>query len=229
MAATLATVFRSAADTVARLAVGSDGQVLTADAASTNGVKWAAASGGSGTDFKVGSGAWSGKWYRGNFGPVGANLTLVLNRLYAAPFRLGASGTADRIGIDVATAAAAGGVARLVIYQADGTGGMPGTVVLDAGTVAIDTTGGKTITISQALSAGFYWLAVIGQTASGAAVRGTVSYDPMVPYFTGASMFTGSAAPGGLASTGTSFTGSPGANPVIADNDNCPIIGLRFA
>jgi len=219
----------TANDTVARLPVGTDTYVLTADSAQSAGVKWAAPSGGSGTDFKVGHTPWSGKWSRGNYGPVGANLTLVLNRLYAAPFRLNASGTADRIGIDVATAAAAGGVARLVIYSPDGTGGMPGAVVLDAGTVAIDTTGGKTITISQALSAGFYWLAVIGQTATGAALRGTVSYDPMVPYFTGANMFTGSAAPGGLASTGTSYTGSPGANPVIADNDNCPIIGLRFA
>lgn len=38
----------SAADAAARLAVGSDGQVLTADTASTNGVKWATPAGASG-------------------------------------------------------------------------------------------------------------------------------------------------------------------------------------
>ncbi len=72
-----------------------------------------------------------------------------------------------------------------------------------------------------------YWLAVVGQTAGTAALRATVSYDPLIPYFTGANMFTGTTAPGGITSTGTSYTGALSSTPAIADNDNGPIIGLR--
>lgn len=50
----------TAADTVARVAVGTDGQVLTADAASSAGVKWANASAGAMTELATGSVASSG-------------------------------------------------------------------------------------------------------------------------------------------------------------------------
>jgi hypothetical protein len=219
----------SANDTVARLAVGSDGQVLTADAASTNGVKWATAAGGAGTDFKVATKPRTGKWYRApSFGPVGSNLSMsTLNRCYFVPFRLAASTTFDRIGVDVATAGTATAVLRLGIYSPDAAGDLPGTLILDAGTVAGDALGAKQATISQLLAAGMYWLCVCNQVASGTAIRAVTSYDPLIEYSSGASMFTGTTAPGAVVATG--ITGAFASNPTINDNDNGPIIGLRAA
>lgn len=70
--------------------------------------------------------------------------------------------TFDRIGFYVRAAGSAGSVFRLGIYSGDGAG-EPVTLVLDAGTVLADTFGLKEITISQTLSAGRYWLAVVLQ------------------------------------------------------------------
>ena len=217
----------TAADTVGRLAAGTDGHVLTADSAQASGVKWAAASGGGGTDYKVGAYPTTGRWYRApTFGPVGANLTMTLNRLYLVPFRLASGVTFDRIGCDVATVGSAGAVLRLGIWQADGTGSVPGTLVLDAGTVQADTgTGSRTITISQALSAGVYWLGVVNQTASGVLLRATVEYDPLLPYFSGANAITGTEAAASVYAN--SITGALASTPTLVDNDRGPILSLR--
>jgi hypothetical protein len=72
--------------------------------------------------------------------------------------------TFDRIACRVNTAASSGGVVRLGIYEAT-SDGLVGNLILDAGTVATNSTGVKEITISQTLAAGKYWLAVVGQVA----------------------------------------------------------------
>lgn len=71
--------------------------------------------------------------------------------------------TIDRIGIDVATAGSAGSVMRVGIYSDDGTGKIPGALLLDAGTVDCTTTGLKELVISQALAIGRYWFAAVPQ------------------------------------------------------------------
>lgn len=66
----------------------------------------------------------------------------------------------DRISISVSTAGAAATVARLGLYAADPTlNWEPGALLLDAGTVATDSTGVKEATISTTLSPGVYWMA----------------------------------------------------------------------
>lgn len=219
----------TAADTPARLAVGANDTVLTADSSTATGLKWATPAGGSGTDYKVGAYPTTGRWYRApSYGPVGANLTMVQNRLYLVPFRLAAGVTFDRIGADVATVGSAGAVIRLGIWASDAAGGLPGTLVLDAGTVQADTgTGSRAITISQALAAGVFWLGVVMQTASGVLLRATVEYDPLIPYFTGANAITGSEAAAAVYASG--ITGALASTPTLVDNDRGPLLSLRCA
>jgi hypothetical protein len=71
--------------------------------------------------------------------------------------------TITRIGCYVVTAAASSTV-RLGIYEV-GDDGLPGALVLDAGTVDSSTVGAKEITISQAMF-GPYWLIAVPQGGS---------------------------------------------------------------
>ena len=89
---------------------------------------------------------------------------LTVDILYTAPAVIPRQLTVDRIAVQVTTAAAAGKKARLGIYR-DGTNLYPGSLVLDAGEVAVDSTGVKTITINQTLGKGNYWLVVVSDGA----------------------------------------------------------------
>lgn len=78
----------------------------------------------------------------------------------------------DRVGVDhFATAGTAGTTFRIGMWRDDGAG--PATLVLDAGTVAMDTaTGRKEITISLTIPPGLYWVGGAGQGAG--ASRGNI-------------------------------------------------------
>lgn len=81
------------------------------------------------------------------------------NQLYAAPFFAVRDMTIDRIAIECYIAEAGKNV-RLGIYN-DGTNLYPGSLVLDAGTVSIGTTGVKAITINQVLTKGLYFFVLV--------------------------------------------------------------------
>ncbi len=99
----------------------------------------------------------TGRMYIGG----GANPeTLAANTLYAGSLFLARAMTFDRICVDVTVAAAAGKKARVGIYN-DGTNLYPGSLILDAGEVAVDSTGLKAININQKLVAGLYWVACV--------------------------------------------------------------------
>lgn len=120
-----------------------------------------AATGGGGSGAPYGQRPRSG----GYIVPLGSTSSGALtSTVRAAPVEISASCTADRIGIEITTLQS-GSTVGLAIYAEDTATGLPGALVLDAGTIDSSGTGFKEITISQSLSAGRYWLGC--RTASG--------------------------------------------------------------
>lgn len=100
---------------------------------------------------------------------IGANRSLTKDLTYYVPVYL-PTGTVDRIAIITSNTPTptTGNTTRLGIYA--NTNGKPSTLILDAGTInpaAANTA--YEITISQAVTAGIYWLAVNRQVTAGTA------------------------------------------------------------
>lgn len=125
----------------------------------------------------------------------------------AQPFSIGTTATATRIAVNVQSAGPAGSIIRLGIYSNDATTDKPNALLLDAGTVAVSTTGWKAITISQALTAGTYWLAAIqvAGTSGGGFDPVTTGYS-----FTGQTPYGTVASPSSTPTVGYSMTGQTG-------------------
>jgi len=83
-------------------------------------------------------------------------ITAVAGRIYYIPIFVAETTTYTRICINVSTLSA--GSADLRIFNWNN--GIPGSLILSAGTVNTGTTGPKEITISQQLARGYYFLAV---------------------------------------------------------------------
>lgn len=205
----------SAADTLNNLPVGTNGQVLTADSAETLGVKWAAAAGGSVVEDGRFAAAAVHLLIPG-VSPVSVSTqALVADRLYYEPVRVATPITLDQLRIEVTTAAAASTVARLGIYEAD-TDWQPTDLVLDAGTVAIDSPGVKTASISQALSPGRYLFTMhLNGAPSVRVIRGDIGGDGVLaavgtnPLFVSLTLITAYAT---LPSTGLDWDTATGGN-----------------
>lgn len=98
-------------------------------------------------------------------GSTTGNLTLVADTLYFVPIVVPFTRTFTKIGISVGTAVASS-AARLGIWNVDTSDGGPGTLVLDAGTVATTSSAAlASITINQQLTPGVYWLGVVDDHA----------------------------------------------------------------
>ncbi len=88
----------------------------------------------------------------------GAGQAVTANRTYYMPIYVEEDTTYIRIGIQVIIGDAGGGLADLRIFEWDS--GVPGDLILSAGTVSTNAAGLKEIVIAQALTHGYYFLAV---------------------------------------------------------------------
>lgn len=138
-----------------------DGQVLKRAAGSWAGAA-AAAGGGSGANAMD-----SGVWYVVGGTGQQAGASMGQNNQYVGLMYLGAC-TITQLGVNVQAAGTAGQTFRMGLWNI-GANGKPTTVLLDAGTVAADSTGFKTITLGTPLVLAAGWYGV------GGALQGTGS------------------------------------------------------
>jgi hypothetical protein len=119
----------------------------------------------------------SGRYYYSQNIPQSAS-ALTINQLMATPLLIGRSLSLDRIAVNVGSGGTAGSVVRLGIYSDDGNG-LPGSLLVDAGTVVTTGTGVQEATINQAVSPGWIWLAGAAQVAVPQIARTAGIYYPM--------------------------------------------------
>lgn len=215
----------TAAGTPARLGVGANDTVLTADSSTATGLKWATPAGGFYPNLTPQN---SGQWINGRYlGSTTTGISLVEDSTYYRPIFL--SGLSfDRIAIQTAAGFSGTSSVRLGIYNASQTTGKPTTVFLDAGTVNCTAAGTEySITISSTPPAGFYYLAVNMQTSpTGNEFIGfNVENNPM--YLPTATSSVSTASSRGYTQSGVTGAFATATSLVINSTDNM-IVGLRI-
>lgn len=165
----------------ARLPIGIDNDVFTTNPTKPNGSDWEASGTGKWVSRNVGgaynsgrTGAWMPITVTGTFG---VTLTLVANRLYCLPIFADRRWGLTKVSVSCQTLAA-GAIARMGFYDNTATGGFPGALIQDFGTVSMATTGTKAITFANPINVyGHYWVVLISDGAPIVNSSGTSSVE----------------------------------------------------
>lgn len=152
---------------------------------------------------------------------------LTANQIYAIwwPWAVEQSVSFDQVSIYVASAAAAGKIARIMAFAPDGTRGKPSTLLKDWGTVPVDSTGIKNITSTLTptnYGAGF-WLAVVSDGTPTLYAKGNDAMQPM-----GTNSVAGTTIRGWEYALGSTTAPSPfSASSTLLTASYAPLIYLR--
>lgn len=152
------------------------------------------------------------------------NITIVADTLYALPFILDGTLTVTSMSIRIGVAGV--GNARLGIYEWT-TEGVPGRLIIDAGTVPINNPGIESKSINLTIPAGKYILALVSDGTP--EIRSTDNRTLAMSAFVGSAQFGGGAG-GGLSAMTAAFTFGtlPAVFPAISYSDQrIPSIPLR--
>ncbi len=177
----------------------------------------------------------TGLWYDQRIMTASSTaLTLVSNRCYFVPVFIRWATTIDRIAVVATGAGAAGSTLRLGYYPMNLATGLPTGAPTDYGTVDNTVTGDKAIAISQALPAGWSYLAVTTPSVGPGTISGTALG---VPIAVGWDTVNGSVSNGGIGALYVSTSGGalPTASTLRADyatlgnGTPCPLIFYRTA
>jgi hypothetical protein len=157
----------TAADTIARKAVGANGKQLYADSGQSDGMRWDEPTKDAHWFRQAGTSPIE-RWYTNDWLSSLVNVTLNAAKLTATPYFTGRGGTLDRIAINCQGAGDGTSRVRLGIYgMSSETNMYPGALLVDSGELDTSTTGIKSATISLALPANsVVWLACLANTSA---------------------------------------------------------------
>lgn len=159
--------------------------------------------------------------------PLGTTLAITQNKEYMiGPFDIFETNQLTSLAVESTAGGGAGSVIRFGIRHDDGTG-LPGQLLLDAGTAASTGTGTITVTgLTTTLYPSRYWLSLAAQVGTSPTVR-AFSIVPPGLYVTGGG-FPGSSTWAGYSETGTATSGGFATSPPAFGTDSpIPRAGMK--